>query len=293
MLFMDMVFLVSPTVSPSTVSIVRSHGARVVYAFDDSVTCGIQAASAIDESRVEGLEGGSDGAPRVQNYLLLMRTLDNFPSVDEIRNSRLFIVYECWVVESALHGHCLPLYPWDTQRVAYHPFSMRGLSFTTSQLPRVIKANVVAALQYCGAHYTTHLDGDTQFVVHSKYLGSRGIARQRLQPVQASTTSELYDEICMKNLPLFPAKALVKTERSSVSPFEVCNRDALPYLSSKSCRKHDIAKVAYIPCVTPGWVELCVRLGRLLPFSSVYSCNSFISSILCSSSTLSRKRQRE
>ncbi|CCW66945.1 unnamed protein product [Phytomonas sp. Hart1] len=293
MLFSGVVFLVPPIVCSSTIAIIYKHGGHVVYTFDDSVTCGIQAASAIDESCIKSLEGANDNAQRMQRYLRLMQTLNSFPSIDEFRHNRLFIVYECWVVESALLGQRLPLHPLDTQHVAYHPFSMHGLSFTTSQLPRSIKANVVAALQSCGAHYTPHLDGRTQLVVYSRLLGSGGTTGPQPRSVQWCAIEQPSGEVLKRNSPKFQEKALLRVEGSCSRGAVVCDREDVGSNLGMHRSKWDIAQVARIPCVTPSWVELCVRLGRRLPLTSEVSCTSFISALLHASSVALPKRPRE
>lgn len=145
------------------------------------------------------------------------------------RVSRTPVVYDVWVQQCVACDSLLPL-KGDAAVLAYDPFMFDGVSFTTTQLPRHIKQNVVAAMQFYGATYTPFLGPDTNMLVYLKILNSPAM---RLPVIDACVS--LADE------------GFVLRRKS----------------------KLEVAAEAGITTVTPLWVQACLDAGRLVDIPRV------------------------
>lgn len=91
------------------------------------------------------------------------------------RAARVFIVTDEWVERCVLAGTLLSLNE-VREAVVYDPFMFSNVRFSTTQLPRFIKLNVIVAMQFYGAHYSPHLTSETNLLVFSRIISSHDAA---------------------------------------------------------------------------------------------------------------------
>lgn len=91
------------------------------------------------------------------------------------RSARIPVLYDRWVQACMEAEMLLPLnelrydlhpgYSYSSL-VVYDPFMFEDICFTTTQLPRFVKHNVMALLLFYGAHYSKDLTEDTDMLVY-------------------------------------------------------------------------------------------------------------------------------
>lgn len=131
--------------------------------------------------------------------------------------------------------------------LAYNPFCLSGLVFTTTQLPRQMKANVIAAMVFYGAAYSPDLTADTDLVVHTRILPSPVAAAAAATAEKKKQTREQGGE------------GEGEEEETGAGG---AGRHPTP-----AATKLAAATAHGIACVLPSWVQDCVKYGRLLPLS--------------------------
>lgn len=264
MVFRGNTFLVSPLLRPATIEAIQSQGGVVVYSAPTSLDARsgdgrcdapIDAAVQPDGATVSGTSGcayglqdllGDDrregaasglptpaaerrGAPPDFTMYFSPTTLSY------LRGRRLPILYESYLFACILQQQQqrqrpeLQIHSWASlsRLLAYNPFCMAGIVFTTTQLPKSIKANVIAAMVFYGAAYSPELTLSTSLVVYSCVLAP---ARR--------ASSEIADP-----------------QREARTPLR------------KARTKRELAQEYGIPCVPPSWVQDCVKYGQLLPLT--------------------------
>lgn len=221
-MFAHFVFLTSVQASFTTLHSIYRHEGRVVYEFDTSVTCALLPSHGT-MSASEGRGLGNDVSGAPVNLDAMV------PDMARVRAARLTVLTECWVADCVRSGSPVP--PSGPQHVAYDPMCLAGYQFTTTQLPQSIKVNCIAALQFLGASYTPVLTRETQFVVCTRLL--------------PTSDGGLPDALSLAS------------HRKSGSTFEngCCE-------TTKEVTKLAAASSAGIPCVSPAWVQDCLRRGQ-------------------------------
>lgn len=203
--------------------------------------------------------------------------IDVIPSFS--RQARIPVLYDRWIDACIEEGVLLPWNDHPERRLlVYDPFMFQDVCFTTTQLPRTLKHNVVALLIFYGAHYSPDLTEDTDMVVFFR-LRSFSSASHSLAPSHTSSSAGRTKEEEREKSASPIADAVERLQNTtfttlphpSPTPMTMAcsapNR-SLPHPLTSPSRKLEAAKAHHIPCVTPGWVQQCVYAGRLLDIAS-------------------------
>eukprot|EP00796_Vickermania_ingenoplastis_P005148 gene5148-3698_t len=89
-----------------------------------------------------------------------------------VRRRRVTIVSPAWVRECVDADTLFPLREIPGA-VLFDPLLFRGLRFTTTQLPRQIKHNVIAAVRFFGGSYSPELATDTDLLIFCRVLDAK------------------------------------------------------------------------------------------------------------------------
>ncbi|CAD2214468.1 hypothetical protein AGDE_13277 [Angomonas deanei] len=113
-----------------------------------------------------------------------------------LRGGRHAVVYVRWVEACLLAGRCVPVKPLPqdgynphTAFLCYDPLFLDQVHFTTTQVPPSIKFNLIALLQFYGAHYSPHLRRSTTLVVYMPVWGPPS-QRERSGPSKLEVAKE-------------------------------------------------------------------------------------------------------
>lgn len=171
------------------------------------------------------------------------------------RLARIPVVYDEWVEECVKRNTLLPFNfiakgaQWipNSPFVVYDPFMFEDFCFTTTQLPRNVDLNVIAAMHYFGASYSPDLSERVNLVIFSM--------------IRYSTESWA------------PTNGPQTSPEESIDAVKMCENDLgssnkpLKSLSS-SPSKLEVAHATGVTCVSPAWVQQCMTMGYRLPLPS-------------------------
>lgn len=248
--FSDAFFLLSIGVSAATGDLIRRHGGVVLYVPDPRVTHAVTVGCA-------------------RSRRSCMREVNTLPGQRQLRAMRVPIIKEhgihMYIEEQKQQARRVgdqsfhrELYHFcrEARMLVYDPFLFSGWVFTTTQLPRSIKRNVVAAMQFNGALYSQHLTADTNLLVYSHVLS---LATRSTEVCRTAAT---------------PGDDHVQTGSSAALPSSCQTAvPTEPIVTSPS--KLSLARArGGVVCVTPKWVQACLGSNDILPWEENINSNN-------------------
>lgn len=295
-MFSSATFLVSALVQASTVAALRKERGRVIY--DDAQSkegrkSGDEVAAAFgdaeDSLSTQYIVLATDSTTAIQQHRRLEFWLvENkiSPSVAEYaRWARIPVVTEQWVHACRCSSHIrtgisrssdASLLLNDEALVIYNPFLFAGVSFTTTQLPLQLKANIIAVLQFYGATYHRHLTTATQLVLYSNMPMLCQRPPSKKTPLQQWRAEVLTcRSLSHGNEMIATAAAAVQETPASCMPNHLKASDGIAAgVAPMPVTKLEVAKLNGIPCKTPQWLQQCLSTNSLQPTRSITNFSS-------------------
>lgn len=223
-IFSGHLFFVSSDLSPDICMDILKRGGRVTTKLPPGTECvhaaivpfGNNKTSSDLEQRTRGVE------PMYTPFIVFGRAY------------RIPVVYDHWVVDCVRENRLLP-FKGGADVVLFDPFMFEDLRFTTTQLPKYMKRNVICAMQFFGARYSSDLMSDTDVVVYTRLMMSEGDGLKRSPAPGPDRPPET------------PPRGAGEARDGRRSKLE-------------------IAREMNMFCVTPNWIQSCLQAGRRLPF---------------------------